>query len=534
VKRLFHGLRRAPDPSYDAVVIGAGIGGLITANLLARDGLKVLLVEQHYMVGGYCSTFRRGGYTFDAATHFYPLLGNPETLTGRLLADLGVQTGWVKMDPVDTFHFPDGTRFTVPADFATYTAKLKAEFPAEAAALDAFFLAVRETYLLGLLHYFRGRPLSQLDRLVPYSRLTVHEALDRWFQDPKLKLLLTADCPHWGSPPGRTSFVFDSMLRLSYFLGNYYPKGGSQAFADDLARCFEDRGGHVLTSTAARRILVQGGIEHGVAHGVELEVLRGSAPRQGSVFTVRSGVVVSNADLLLTLEHLLGPEHVTPADVAPLRALRPTFPCFLIHIGTTGIPDAVLDEAQGYYWDSWDMDRVGLDALRFKIFSPTLYEPAMAPPGGQIVIVQKVLEMDYAATADWPAHKRRIEDFALAHLERLIPGFGERIAVMTSASARTSQRFTLNHQGAMLGWEMSPEQLGTGRPDFTSRIKNLYFAGHWTRPGGGITPVIVSAQQVAAEILRGTTRGTTRGASMGSAPVAGQTEEICSRTIVTS
>ncbi|HLX10152.1 MAG TPA: FAD-dependent oxidoreductase, partial [Thermoanaerobaculia bacterium] len=70
MKRLFRGLRRAPDPSYDAVVIGSGIGGLITANLLARDGARVLLVEQHYMAGGYCSTFRRAGYTFDAATHF--------------------------------------------------------------------------------------------------------------------------------------------------------------------------------------------------------------------------------------------------------------------------------------------------------------------------------------------------------------------------------------------------------------------------------------------------------------------------------
>jgi phytoene desaturase len=516
VKRPFRGLRRAPDPRYDAVVVGAGIGGLITANLLARDGLRVLLVEQHYMVGGYCSTFRRAGYTFDAATHFYPLLGNPETLTGRLLAELGVETGWVKMDPVDTFHFPDGTRFTVPADFAAYMDKLKAEFPDESAALDAFFLAVRETYLLGLLHYFRGRPLSQLDRLAPYRDMTVRQALDLWFRDPKLKLLLTADCPHWGSPPGRTSFVFDSMLRLSYFLGNYYPKGGSQAFADDLARCFEERGGHVLTSTAARRIVV----EDGVARGVELETLRG--PLAGTVATVRAGAVVSNADLLFTLERMLGPEHIEPAALAEVRALKPTFPCFLIHLGTTGIPDAVLEEAQGYYWDSWEMDRVGVDALRFKIFAPTLYEPSMAPPGGQVVIIQKVLEMDYAGVADWPAHKQRIEDFALDHLEKLIPGFKDRVVVKTSASARTSWRFTLNHQGAMLGWEMSPEQLGERRPDIsglTQHIRNLYLTGHWTRPGGGITPVIVSAQQAAAAVLQGAREHS-----------GALTEELCSRT----
>ena len=49
----------------------------------------------------------------------------------------------------------------------------------------------------------------------------------------------------------------------------------------------------------------------------------------------------------------------------------------------------------------------------------------------------------------------------------------------------------------MLGWEMSPDQLGAGRPEVTSPVDNLYFVGHWTRPGGGITPVIVSALRVA-------------------------------------
>lgn len=499
MKRPFRGLRRAPDARYDAVVIGAGIGGLITANLLVRSGLKTLLVEQHYMVGGYCSTFRRGGYTFDAATHFYPLLGNPETLTGRLLGELGVRTGWVKMDPVDTFHFPDGSRFAVPADFETYLAKLKAEFPEESAALDTFFGVVRETYLLGLLHYFRGRSLFQLDRLAPYSDLSVRDALDRFFRDPKLKLLLTADCPHWGSRPGRTSFVFDSMLRLSYFLGNYYPQGGSQAFADDLARCFEEHGGHVLISTLARKIL----IENGTACGVELEVLRGSAPPGGLCCQVRSDVVISNGDLRLTLERLIGREHLPSGMIESVQSLRVTYPCFLFHLGLEDVPDDVLEEAQGYYWDGWDMDEVGRGALRFKIFVPTLYEPAMAPPGKKVIIIQKVLEMDYEAVADWPEHKRRIEEFALGHLERLIPGIRQKIVVSTSASARTSWRFTLNESGAMLGWEMSPEQLGEGRPDVTTPVRNLYLVGHWTRPGGGITPVIVSAQQVAAAVVQG-------------------------------
>jgi phytoene dehydrogenase-like protein len=490
LKRLFRGLRRAPDPRYDAVIIGSGIGGLITANLLARDGARVLLVEQHYMAGGYCSTFRRGGFTFDAATHFYPLLGNPETLTGKLLGDLGVRTGWVKMDPVDTFHFPDGSRFAVPADFAAYLAKLHAEFPHEAPALDAFFAEVREAYLLGLLEYFRGRESSRLE---PYRDLTVRQALDRRFADRKLKLLLTADCPHWGSPPGRTSFVFDSMLRLSYFLGNYYPKGGSQAFADELARRFEELGGHILMSTRARRIVIEGG----AARGVALQTLRG--PVQFGA-TVRCGAVVSNADLLGTLETLVGAEQLPAGALQQLRRLRPTFPCWLTHIGLAGVAAEELERVQGYYWDSWEMDRVGRDALRFKLFVPTLYEPEIAPPGGQVLIVQKVQELDYAAVTDWPQHKRQVESFVFGHLSRMIPGIEDKIVVATSASAETSWRFTLNHQGAMLGWEMSPDQLGAGRPEVASAVRNLFFTGHWVKPGGGITPVIVSAQHAAQAV----------------------------------
>jgi phytoene dehydrogenase-like protein len=524
MKRLFRGLRRPPDAHYDVVVIGSGVGGLIAANLLARDGAKVLLAEQHYMVGGFCSTFRRGGFTFDAATHFYPLLGNPDTLTGQLLVQLGVETGWVKMDPVDTFHFPDGSCFAVPASLDEYLAKLRGEFPHQAAALDGFFAEVREAYLLGLLYYFRGR---ETPRLAPYLGLTVREVLDRHIADRKLRLLLTADCPHWGSPPARTSFVFDAMLRLSYFLGNYYPRGGSQAFADDLARCFEARGGHVLTSMAARRIVVEGG----AARGVELEALRGPlsvvrppSPLEAAAertaegrYRVHCDAVLSNADLLHTWEELVPPEHVPPGYVAGLRRLRPTYACFLTHLGLTGVDAAALDAVQGYYWDDWDADGAGRGTVRFKLFVPTLFEPAMAPPGGQVAILQKVVEMDYEQTeaaGGWQRHKQEVEDFLVAGLEEILPGAGAHIAVRSSATAHTSWRFTLNHQGAMLGWEMSPGQLGAGRPDISGPLDGLFTCGHWTRPGGGITPVIVSAQRAAAAIgaYRAVSPGTADGA----------------------
>ena len=494
MRRLFRGLRRAPDAEYDVVVIGAGIGGLMAANLLARGGMRALLVEQHYMVGGYCSTFKRAGYTFDAATHFYPILGNPRSLTGRLLQELGVTTGWVQMDPVDVFHFPDGSKFEVPPDSDTYRARLKAEFPAEAAALDGYFAEVEQLYLMGLLHFFRDRELPNLRQ---FRDMSVQDAMDRHFQDRKLKLLLTADSPHWGSPPGRVSHVFDSILRVSYFLGNYYPRGGSQAFADELARTFEQHGGHVLTSTAARRIVVEGG----AARGVELEVLRG--PLRGPI-RVRAGAVVSNSDMMDTMTRLVGREHCPPELVEGWSRLRPSCSCFITHLGLRDVAAAELEAAQGHYWDSWDADQLGRGAFAFKVFVPTLYEPAMAPPGGQVVIVQKVMEVDYERIGEtgWERHKETIETFILERLRRLIPRLDERIVHCSSASAQTAWRFTSNYQGAMLGWEMAPDQLGAHRPPPVAPVADLHFVGAWTRPGGGINPVIVSAQRLAARLLR--------------------------------
>ncbi len=484
-------IKENPASSYDVIIIGAGIGGLISANILAQDGLKVLLLEQHYVVGGYCSSFYRKGYYFDAGSHFYPLLGNPESITGKIVRDIGATNKWKKMDPVDQFHLPDKSTFSVPADLDTYLKKIKKQFPESVAQIDKYFDAVREAYLFGLLHYFKGKTSKQFKK---FENFSLKDMLDKHIDDPKLKFILTADCAHWGSPPSRTSFVFDSMLRLSYFLGNYYPEGSSQKFADELAFCFQQSGGTIGLRSHVEKINIKDNEVEGVS--VTMGPLSDRRTLQ-----IKSRIVISNADIKLTHEHLIDQKYSDPNIINNINKYKRTYPCYLMHIGLKDVDINSLDRAHGYYWRDWDTERVGKDALIFKLFPPTLFDPNVAPANKQVLIVQKVMDIDYQKIGDWKKHKEDFEAMLKFELNKVLPNILDNAEVCLTATAQTSYRYTLNEEGAMLGWEMSPEQLGGNRPSLDCGIKNLFFTGHWTQPGGGITPVIISAYQVAQKIL---------------------------------
>src|SRR5260221_25601 len=311
---------------YDAIIIGSGIGGLFCGNILAKAGLKVLLLERHYMLGGFCSTFRRRGFIFDAATHFYPLLGNPTTLTGKLLQDLDIPTEWVKMDPVDQVHLPSMPSFSVPADF--------------------------------------GRGL-------------------------------------------------------------------------------EKRGGRILKCASVDKIV----IDNNQAQGVRISTV---SKRPPEYHEFRAPIVISNADALHTYENLIGEEHCGRWPIEHLKSLAPSFPCFLTHLGLRGMDPKALAAAEGYYWTSYDP----IDAIRsvFKIFIPTHFDTAIAPPGCQILIVQKLTPVRIENITDWPAHKAAVEGQIMGRLRQILPGLDEHIVVKLSATAMTSNRVTNNWHGAMLGW----------------------------------------------------------------------------------
>ncbi len=125
--------------AYDAVIIGAGISGLVCACYLAKGGMKILLVEQHHKTGGYCTSFKRKNYNFDAAAHSFGSYREGGIMR-KILRDLEVdkKLGIRRYDPSDIILAP-GYKISFWADNRKTISELQVAFPHEAAGISSFF-----------------------------------------------------------------------------------------------------------------------------------------------------------------------------------------------------------------------------------------------------------------------------------------------------------------------------------------------------------------------------------------------------------
>src|SRR3989338_5204988 len=170
----------------DVVVIGAGIGGLTCANYLAKAGVKVVLVERHYRVGGYASSFIKDGYYFDAAAHS---LGScrPEGQIGKLIADLGLQDRFllIRCNPTDVVITRNHEVFFFTELWQTLQ-ELKQKFPREADSLERFVDYIVKTDTMQL--------------FVDLREVTFAELLDKYFSGWELKSVLSTLLGNIGLP----------------------------------------------------------------------------------------------------------------------------------------------------------------------------------------------------------------------------------------------------------------------------------------------------------------------------------------------
>ena len=486
---------------YDVVVIGTGLGGLSSAALLARHGMKVLAVERGEGPGGYAHGFRRGPYLFDPAIHVIP---EGDFVRG-LLAYLGVEDQ-AELVPVDALYglgFP-GLSGKVPLGRAAFVETHARLFPSERAAFVRFFEVFARVFReaaelpmkLGLTEL--GEAAARFPTLFRYRGATVSEVLDEHLSDPRLKALLTACWSYMGLPPSRLSFLHFCQLLNVIIDGSYYCRGSFQRLVDAFVTALERDGGELLLNAEATRIVV----EDGRARGVVLA--------DGS--TIGADVVISNADPRRTFEGLVGEDHLPARVLGRLRRMRPSLSAFLIFAGSTLDFEQLGASHDNFLFDHWDHDKTMADVLSGRpggtsVNVPTLVDPSLAPAGEHAVIVRALAPYDVGEP--WGGRKAAYADELLGACERAYPGFGDSLTFSESATPLVLERYSGNFQGACYGWEISPEQVGSQRASHETPVGGLYLAGHWAPEGAGsfrtMTSGITTAQLVLSRARAGVT-----------------------------
>lgn len=485
-------MREEIPQACDAVVIGAGIGGLTCANYLAKAGAKVVLVERHYVPGGCVSSFRRGPYYFDAGAH---TLGScrPDGQIGKLLADhaLGSRLTLLRRNPTDvvvTKHH----EVCFFQDIGQTAAELQRHFPHEADGLKRLIDYLTHTTPLQLYADLRS--------------ITFAELLDAYLNDWELKSVFAMLLGNLGLPSSRAAALTAAILYRDYiFDSGYYPQGGMQRFPDVLLERFQEYGGRALLLSPAEEVVVN---DVGQVQAVKIKCL-GRHPAE-----IRTRAVVANCDPHQLYGALLRAHAGSAEQRASVDSRAPTVSACIVYLGVChDLTDVVRYRCTiwSYRWGHVDEYYEGVmnghiveGREAFLLCNiPSLHDPTLLPPGRHVI--QATALAPYGDREVWNRHKESLARDLIRRVEYFVPGLSQWIEVMEIAIPPTFVKYTANYRGALYGWASTPDQIGPSRVVEETPVDGLYLVGHWTGIAsghGGIPAVVASGRRVAGLVLR--------------------------------
>jgi all-trans-retinol 13,14-reductase len=500
---------------FDYVIVGAGIGGLFTAALLARAGLRVCVLERHYAPGGYGHSFVKGDYTFCAQLHYLWNCG-PRDDFGVFLRRLGLEDEirFSQLDPdgFDRLRFPS-LRYDIVKGFDRNIERLAGRFPPYRQALVRYFdLLTRLNAELTELPFdfslspFLLRPWK-FSTLIRYRHWTTQDLFDRLGLPLPLRNILAGQSGDLLVPPSQASLLVHAALVCGYDSGPWVPvrsyahlfativdfinrQPGCQVVLKSWVAALEERAGRIV---AART-------------------------KKGQVYEAER--FLFNGDPRLLPGLLARP---LPRRFCRRLDYEYSPSTFTLYLGIRGLD---LEKFGLGNWNVWhfphdDVERCFHEQLVLRrmdnpwlfLSTPTLHhrEAAIAPPGCHQLIVCTPCAYDHFKSlqrnrAAYLAEKERITKVVLDQLERhYLPGLRRHLDLAVPGTPTTNERFVLAPRGNAYGANLTPRQFNVGKLDYRTPYPNLWLVGATAGVpsfAGGIHFAILLYEKLTGDRLR--------------------------------
>lgn len=509
-------------PSYDVVVIGAGVSGLTSAALLSRAGLSVGVFEMDSRPGGYLAGFRRKDFRFDSAIHWLNQCG-PNGLVTRVFDFIGKDHPVAPLQVNIKRYIGDSYNYLLTDNPDELKQEFIQKFPHERKGIERFFAdakqlggafdeLVRFSRTMESMNLFE-KAMSGIKRLkfalvfLKHIRFTGPEGtvkgLKRYFKDPEFLKIF-----------GSEEELLSALVPIGWAYSKDYqspPDGGSQVFPEWLQYVTEQLDNDVHFQCRVEQIE----LENGKATGVSVD-------RKGEKFSVKAKHIIAACDVEALYERML-PASTVPSELKKkLNDAQLYSSAVTISIGLDcpveelGLDDAMLflvrDDVERTEHNAGDPHKAGISVL-----APSFRDPSLAPKGkGTMTIYcyatfgqneKWMTETDeHGNPKRGDAYKQFKQEYADVLIDRVAKKLGKdirsHIEYCDIATPITHWRYTGNREGSLMGARPGKANMQAGIAGHRTPVKNLWLGGHWAELGGGVPIAVKSGMNAALLVLQ--------------------------------
>ncbi|KMJ57856.1 capsular biosynthesis protein CpsH [Bacillus sp. LL01] len=468
-------------------IAGAGIGGMITALLLKKQGFEVSIYEKENKAGGRLAFVERQGYRIDKGPTIVLL---PHMLKD-ILAEAGVSNDAFELLGLDTLysiHFKDGKKYTKYKDIARQLNELSHVFPGEEEGFKKYMKEMRRSFEIGQSAFLkksfsRKRDFWTAKNLKSLVRLKAYQSMKKFagtfFKDERLREAYSLQTLYIGGNPQTAPAMYSLIPYSEHEHGIHYLKGGYASLVKVLTDTLEEKGIPLYENSRVEEI------QKKLGKVVSIKVNGGSVKVDGLVW---NGDFPSAAKLL-----------------EDRRNYESSSGCVLLYFGINGnYPNSNVHQFfmggnfEQHMREVFQEKKIPTDPS-FYTFNPSLMDSTLAPVGKSVLYV--LIPVPSGSHIDWSEESEFIDRMIKNIEARAFPGLTEKMEWMEVRTPNDAEQEGL-FQGGSFGIAPSLFQSGVFRPQAKlSSFENVYATGASIHPGGGIPIVMQSAKLAANQII---------------------------------